>query len=114
MNRQQQNQSNIAAEEILRLIYGDDLCGCAISLDTVAEVILKAISRTAEQDAELLELHEKVVEAIDLLSTPPAGHSAEESTSLLSLLSQRLDAIHIITQKLHTTTAMIKGQGDSA
>ena len=103
-------RANDAAEEVLRLIYGEDFKGCAVSFESVAAVILEAMQWKASLDQELLELHEKVVEAVDLLSTPPGQHSPEEAGGLLSLLGQRLDAIHTITQKLHQTAALIKGQ----
>jgi hypothetical protein len=106
-----QQQANAAAEEILRLIYGDDLQGCAVSLDAVADVILQALDRNSAQQTELLQLHEKVVEAVDFLSTPPDRTINDDPTSLLPLLSERLDAIHTITQKLNSTAALIKQHG---
>jgi hypothetical protein len=103
-------KASLAAEEILRLIYGEDFEGCAVSLESVAAIVLEAIQWRAAQGKELLELHEKVVEAVDLLSTPPGQQSPNEPGVLLSLLGQRLDAIHTITQKLNHTAALIKAQ----
>jgi gamma-glutamylcysteine synthetase len=103
-------RANAAAEEILRLIYGEDFEGCAVSLESVAAVVMEAMQSKESMDKELLELHEKVAEAVDLLSTPPGQNSPEEPGSLLSLLGQRLDSIHTITQKLNQTAALIKSQ----
>jgi gamma-glutamylcysteine synthetase len=113
MNPESQHaKANVAAEEILRLIYGEDFAGCSVSLQSVAAVVLEAMQSKASLDEELLELHEKVVEAVDLLSTPPGQSSPEEPGGLLSLLGQRLDSIHTITQKLNHTVALIKSQSD--
>jgi len=103
-------RANAAAEEILRLIYGEDFEGCAVSFESVASVILEAMRWKPSLQKELLELHEKVAEAVDLLSTPPGQHSPNEPGVLLSLLGQRLDAIHTLTQKLNQTAALIKAQ----
>jgi hypothetical protein len=63
--------ANAAAEEVLRAIYGDDLRGCTVRLETVAAVIRRAI----EPKEEVFELYKKLVEAIHLLSTPPPTHA---------------------------------------
>ena len=106
----EQARANAAAEEILRLIYGEDFEGCAVSFESVAAVILEAMQWRAAMGKELLELHEKVAEAVDLLSTPPSQSSPDDPGGLLALLGQRLDAIHTITQKLNQTAALIKSQ----
>ena len=106
----EQARANAAAEEILRLIYGEDFEGCAVSFESVAAVILEAMQWRASMGKELLELHEKVAEAVDLLSTPPSQSSPDDPGGLLALLGQRLDAIHTITQKLNQTAALIKSQ----
>jgi hypothetical protein len=108
----EQDKANAVTEEILRLVYGEDFEGCAVSFENVASIILEAMQWKTSLDKELLELHEKVVEAVDLLSTPPGQVSPDEPAILLSLLGQRLDAIHTITQKLNQTTAVIKAQPD--
>ena len=106
----EQARANAAAEEILRLIYGEDFEGCAVSFESVAAVILEAMHWRAATGKELLELHEKVAEAVDLLSTPPSQNSPDDPGGLLALLGERLDAIHTITQKLNQTAALIKSQ----
>ena len=109
-SQQQQDHSTAAAEEILRLIYGEDLQGCTASLDSIAGIILKTVTHAGAASGELLELHEKVAEAVGILSTPPPRHPGEEPANLLPLLSQRLDSIHTIVEKLHATAALIKSQ----
>jgi len=41
------NAARVAAEEILRIIYGDDLEGCTVSLDRITEVISMAMAGQA-------------------------------------------------------------------
>lgn len=98
----------LTAEEVLRAIFGDDLLGCTVSLDTVAKVIRDALQQRSEEDKDLIEMYEKLVEAIDLLSTPPAGDKVRGPDELRSLLGERLDAIHSLTQKTRTTTESLK------
>jgi hypothetical protein len=103
-------RANAAAEEILRMIYGEDFEGCAVSFESVAAVILDAMQWKTALDKELLELHEQVADAVDRLSTPPGQNSPDQPGDLLSLLGQRLDSIHTLTQKLTQTAALIKTQ----
>jgi predicted translin family RNA/ssDNA-binding protein len=100
----------LTAEEILRTIYGDDLKGCAVSLDSIAEIVGYALKQTANQNAEWLELYDKVIEAVHLLSTPPDISKVTEPKELQSLLSQRLDAIRSVTTKTIETVAMVKAK----
>jgi hypothetical protein len=60
------------AEEILRVIYGDDLQGCAVSLDSIAAVIRTGLEEHARIGDEIAALHAKAFEAVQLLATPPA------------------------------------------
>ena len=55
----------------------------------------------------LLDLYEKLVEALNLLSTPPDATKITDPKELQSVLSQRLDAIHALTTKTMTTTALV-------
>src|SRR5438067_4952397 len=93
-----------AAEEILRIIYGDDLVGCTVSLDRITEVISTAMAGQAQFDRAIAELNEKAYEAIRLLSTPPANGSALGADELRSLLSDRLDKIQILANKVIAAT----------
>ncbi|HEX4263511.1 MAG TPA: hypothetical protein VH597_04155 [Verrucomicrobiae bacterium] len=100
----------VTAEEVLRTIYGDDLEGCTVSLDALAGVIDDAINQTAARNSEVLELYEKVVEAVHLLSTPPDKTKVTEPTELQALLTERLDAIHAISSKTIETLAIVRGK----
>jgi hypothetical protein len=96
------------AEEILRNIYGDDYHGCTVSPDQIATVIQKGLKQRQSQADDLLELYEKVVEAVDLLSTPPDVTKVSDPEQLRSLLSERLDGIHAVTAKTIQTTALLR------
>jgi hypothetical protein len=93
-----------AAEEILRIIYGDDLAGCTVSLDRITEVISTAMAGQAQFDRAISELNEKAYEAIRLLSTPPANGQALNPDELRSLLSDRLDKIQTLAIKVIAAT----------
>jgi hypothetical protein len=93
-----------AAEEILRIIYGDDLEGCAVSLDRITEVISAAMAGQAQFDRAIAELNEKAYEAIRLLSTPPANGQSLSADELRSLLSDRLDKIQNLATKVIAAT----------
>jgi hypothetical protein len=100
----------VTAEEVLRAIYGDDLNGCTVSLDIVAGIVDNSLRQTAARNGEWLELYEKVVEAVHLLSTPPDKTKVTEPKELQVLLTQRLDAIHAITSKTIETLAIVRGK----
>ncbi|HEV7867643.1 MAG TPA: hypothetical protein VGO90_08170 [Chthoniobacteraceae bacterium] len=105
--------TQVAAEEVLRVIYGDDLEGCAVTVNEVAGAIGGAFQPQADYENALSELHQKGFEAIQLLSTPPpdgAGLSPEE---LRTLLSERLDSIHVLTKKILSTTAAAKAKASA-
>ncbi len=93
-----------AAEEILRIIYGDDLAGCTVSLDRITAVISGAMTGQAQVDRAIAELNEKAYEAIRLLSTPPANGSSLNADELRSLLSDRLDKIQTVANKVIAAT----------
>ncbi|CAN5556045.1 hypothetical protein BH20VER1_BH20VER1_26420 [soil metagenome] len=93
-----------AVEEVLRVIYGDDLQGCSVSLESVARVIRSAFEEHATVDAEVAELHAKAFEAVQLLATPPANGSTLSPEDLRSLLSERLDRIRDLATKVLGTT----------
>lgn len=100
--------SALAAEEILRTIFGDDLHGCPVSLDAVAKIIHQTLQQRSEEDRDLIDMYENLVHAIDLLSTPPASEQVSTPEALRSLLGERLDAIHALTQKTQKTTDSLK------
>jgi hypothetical protein len=100
--------ATLTAEEVLRTIFGDDLRGCNVRLDTVAAVIRDALQQRSEEDRDLIELYEKLVEALDLLSTPPPTDKITSPEELRALLGERLDSIHALTQKTKQTTDSLK------
>ena len=93
-----------AAEEVLRVIYGDDLNGCAVRLDDVAQVIRSAFEKHARNAADLGELHAKGFEAVQLLATPPAAGHTLSPEDLRSLLGERLDKIRVLATKILDAT----------
>jgi hypothetical protein len=93
-----------AAEEILRIIYGDDLTGCTVSLDRITDVIAGAMTGQGQVDRAIAELNDKAYEAIRLLSTPPSDGAALAADELRSLLSDRLDKIQALANKVIATT----------
>jgi len=93
-----------AAEEILRIIYGDDLAGCNVSLDRITAVISMAMAGQTQVSRALAELNENAYEAIRLLSTPPADGHSLNADELRSLLSDRLDKIQSVATKVIAAT----------
>jgi hypothetical protein len=112
-----QQAARAAAEEILRIIYGDDLAGCTVSLDRITAVISAAIAGQGQFDRALAELNEKGYEAIQLLSTPPANGQSLSADELRSLLGDRLDKIQTVALKVIAATQAQKdiqaGPGDT-
>jgi hypothetical protein len=100
--------ANLTAEEILRTIFGDDLQGCNVTLDSIAAIIRETLVQRSEEDRDLIEMYEKLVEAIDLLSTPPQPDKVPGPEELRTLLGERLDTIHTLTQKTKKATASLK------
>jgi hypothetical protein len=100
--------ASLLAEEVLRRIYGDDYHGCTVSPDQIAEVIQKGLKQRQTQVDDLLELYEKVIEAVDLLSTPPDASKVANPDQLRTLLGERLDGIHAVTTKTIQTTALVR------
>lgn len=92
------------AEEILRRIYGDDLIGCKVSLDEVTAVVEEGF----KQERELIEMYEKAIEAVSLLSAPPQTQEMPTPEQLRSLLGERLDAIQKLARKVMDTTARLE------
>jgi hypothetical protein len=100
------------AEEVLRTIYGDDFKGCTVTLDQIAAIVAGAEQQQTET-IELVDLYEKVIEALHLLSTPPDPQTVDDAKRLNDLLSQRLDAIHAVTTRTRQTTTLVKRQNGS-
>ena len=96
------------AEEVLRRIFGDDLAGCPVTLDEIARVIAEGAQQRNDQQRELIEMYEKAIEALNLLSTPPGTSEVSNPEQLRSLLGDRLDAILKLTQKVMETTTLLR------
>jgi hypothetical protein len=101
------------AEDVLRHIYGDDLKGCTVSLDSVASIISSGLSQQQTRAHELIDLYEKLVEALHLLSNPPEAGKISNPAEWQTFLSQRLDTIHTLTTKTMETTARVRPKKDS-
>lgn len=97
---QMQKPARAAAEDILRIIYGDDLEGCTVSLDRITEVVDAAIAGQLKFDQALADLHGKAHDAIRLLSTPPTNGASLDADELRSLLGDRLDKIRALVNKV--------------
>ena len=93
------------AEEVLRVIYGDDLEGCTVRLDDVAAVIRTGLQEHSRAAREISDLHVKAFEAVELLATPPADGQALSPEDLRSLLGERLDKIKDLTMKVRAATS---------
>jgi len=111
-NARPEQLASVLTEEVLRTIYGDDFRGCRVSPDQVAQVIQEGLNTARGQTRELIELYEKVVEAVHLLSTPPEGKQVTDPSELRTLLSERLDGIHAVTTRTMQTTARARNQSD--
>src|SRR5882724_3934494 len=101
------------AEDVLRYIYGDDLKGCTISLESVADIIRKGVNQQQRSANELIDLYERLVEALHLLSNPPEPGKINDPAEWQKFLSQRLDSIHALTTKTMETTARIRPKKSS-
>ena len=99
-----QKAARAAAEEILRIIYGDDLAGCTVSLDRITAVISSAMTGQAEVNRAIADLNDKAYEAIRILSTPPANGASLNADELRSLLGDRLDKIQALATKVIAAT----------
>lgn len=99
-----QKAARAAAEEILRIIYGDDLTGCTVSLDRITDVISSAMIGQTQVDRAIADLNDKAYDAIRLLSTPPANGASLNADELRSLLSDRLDKIQALANKVIAAT----------
>ncbi|MEY2521143.1 MAG: hypothetical protein QOF24_2902 [Verrucomicrobiota bacterium] len=106
--------ARVAAEEILRIIYGDDLEGCTVSLDRITEIISTAMAGQTQIGRAVAELNEKAYEAIRLLSTPPADGPSLNPEELRTLLGERLDKIQSLATKVIAATKAPENPGPSS
>ena len=103
--------ARIVAEEVLRTIYGDDLQGCTTTLDRMAGIVEAALRQNSGAGPELFDIYKGVIEAVHLLSTPPDSGEVTDPDKLRALLSERLDAIQVLTRKTINMAAKIDGSG---
>jgi hypothetical protein len=96
------------AEQVLQRIYGDDFKGCNIDPNEVAAIIEAGLKAHQQKSVDLLDLYDKVVEAIELLSTPPDAAKVTDPAELGKIISERLDAIRTVTTKTRETVAKFR------
>jgi hypothetical protein len=101
--------SSDIAEQILQRIYGDDFTGCNVDPGEIAKIVENGVQEQIHRSGDLLELYEKVVEAVELLSTPPEAAKLANQADLTKLLGERLDAIRSVATKTRETVAKFKG-----
>jgi hypothetical protein len=102
--------SRIAAGEVLRKIYGDDFSGCVVTLDSIANIIDESAGSASEKDRTLIEVLTKVVEALQLLATPPAKDQVGDPEQLVRLLGERLDGIRDLALKTLETVKSVNSE----
>lgn len=107
-----ETSATAAAEEVLRVIYGDDLNGCAVRLDDVSRVIRSAFEGYARKVDDVAALHAKGFEAVQLLATPPADGHTLSPEDLRSLLGERLDKIRELATKILGATSAAEAQAE--
>ena len=105
-------RANAAAEEILRVIYGEGLRGCAVNVGDIAAVIQTALDEQACDVHDVAELHRKAFEAVQLLATPPTDGQTLSAEDLRSLLGDRLDKIRELATKIVAATQPGDAQPD--
>jgi len=101
--------SSDIAEQILQRIYGDDFIGCNVYPSDIAKIVEDGLKEQIRRSGDLLELYAKVVEAVELLSTPPESAKLANQAELTRLLGERLDAIRSVATKTRETVARFKG-----
>jgi len=102
--------SSEIAEQILQRIFGDDFIGCTVDPSEIAKIVENGLKEQLRRSGDLLELYEKVVEAVQLLSTPPESAKQANQAELTKLLGERLDTIRSVALKTRETVAKFKGQ----
>ena len=93
------------AEQILQAIYGEDFAGCAISLDALAKIINQALQDESRVNVEIIDSLKKVIEAVQVFSTPPQPGEVKDSKHLQEVLGHRLDSIREISDRIISTLA---------
>ena len=100
--------ASAAAEELLRVLYGEDLTGCQLNLEQVISALEPAFQAQADRHETLHSLFEKGVETMKLLATPPPDAATFSPEELRSLLGERLDGVLTVSEKILTTSAAVR------
>lgn len=87
------------AEDVLHKIYGPDFQGCKVTLDSIAEIIQATLDGHTQDSSAMLSALREVLEAVELLSTPPSKSEIKDGTHLARLLGERADGIRAIAAK---------------
>lgn len=88
------------AEKILAAIYGDDLKGCSVRLETIAKVVQEGIAAEVTSHRILNDALIGALRQIQTVSTPPSKDEVESLEAVVKVLSERADAIHHVTTKI--------------
>jgi hypothetical protein len=88
------------AEKILAAIYGEDLEGCAVNLESIAAIVEEGIRAELKSYKMLNEALIGAIQQIQTVSTPPEKEEVETIQELADLLGERADAIHQVTTKI--------------
>ncbi|MEO5804216.1 MAG: hypothetical protein ABIR24_11870 [Verrucomicrobiota bacterium] len=88
------------AEKILAAIYGDDLLGCPVNLETISAIVQEGISAETKSFKMLNEALIGALRQIQSVSTPPSKEEIESVDEVVNLLSERADAINHVTTKI--------------
>ena len=88
-----------AAEKVLVAIYGEDLTGCSISLDAVANIIEENLIAETKNHKMLNEALIGAIRQIRDVSTPPKKDELG-TEDVVGILSERADAIYKVTSQI--------------
>jgi hypothetical protein len=88
------------AEKVLAAIYGEDLEGCVVTLQSIAEIVEQGIESQTLSYKLLSEALIGAVRQIQTVSTPPEKDEVKTIQELADLLGDRADAIHQVTTKI--------------
>ena len=91
------------AVQVLRQIYGENPpSGWKVSLNAIAAIIEQGFQEDRRQQLALIEAYQETIRAVDLLSKPPLWPDRPQQAQLRSMLSDRLEAIQDLAQRMTT------------
>ena len=88
------------AVKVLRRIYGETPSEWKVSLGEIAEIIDRGLNEDRRQQLELVEAYQETIRVVDLLSKPPLWPDRPQQEHLRSMLSDRLEAINDLAQRM--------------